>query len=126
MRIAGPLMMAAFIVSGLRVAAPQLLLAHHSYSIYDSTKPISLTGKIVGVSYQNPHVNVQVDTGERVWRLDMPGPRRLRSRGLTPEVLQVGRTLEVLGWPHRNGSADFAPVQMTVEGRTFEIRRQGR
>ena len=116
----------AAVLGSLLAAAAQPVLAHHSYSVYDSSKRMTLSGKIVGVAFQNPHVNVSLDTGERVWRLDMPGPRRLTARGLTTEILQVGRTLEVVGWPNRSGSADFAPVQMTVGGNTFEIRREGR
>ena len=116
---------AAAILIALWMAAPESVLAHHSYSVYDRSKQTTLSGTIVEVSYANPHVNVRIDTGERVWRLDMPGPRRLRTRGLTTEVLQVGRTLEVLGWPHRNGSADFAPVRIVIDGRAFEIRQDG-
>jgi hypothetical protein len=115
----------ALLVAGLPAAVAGPVLAHHSYSIYDSTKPMTLNGTIVDVSFQNPHVYVSVNAGDKVWRLDMPGPGRMRSRGLTPEVLAVGRTLEVLGWPHRRGNADFAPVSMTIDGKTFEIRRNG-
>ena len=74
-KVAGRLGAAAIVLGWVWAAVPERVLAHHSYSVYDSNKPTTLSGKIVEVAYQNPHVNVRLDTGDRVWRLDMPGPR---------------------------------------------------
>lgn len=97
-------------------------VAHHSYSVYDSSTSVTLTGVIREVTYEHPHVDVRLDVQGRIWMLDLPAPSRARARGLTPEFLQIGRTITVVGWPHRNGTPELAPTQITFEGTTIRVR----
>lgn len=97
-------------------------LAHHSYGVYDSSNPVTLTGVIRDVTYEHPHVELRLDVQGRMWTLDLPAPSRARARGLTPEFLQIGRTITVVGWPHRNGTPELAPTQITFEGTTIRVR----
>lgn len=111
-------MLDVLFVTGSAAAAA----AHHSYSLYDSSNAVTLTGVIRTVTFEHPHVDARLDVQGQVWMLDLPAPSRARARGLSPEFLQVGRTITVVGWPHRNGTPELAPTQITFEGSTIRIR----
>lgn len=96
--------------------------AHHSFSIYDRTT-ITLTGVIRETLFEHPHVHVRIDVQGLIWLLDLPSPSLAITRGLTPEFLTVGRTITVVGWPHREGKPEMAPMLITYENTTIRLRR---
>lgn len=98
-------------------------LAHHSYSVYDSERVVTLNGVIREVKFEHPHVEAMLDVEGKIWRLDLPSPSRAVARGLTQDLLRVGKTVSVQGWPHRGGALELAPVEVTIEGTTIRLRR---
>jgi hypothetical protein len=69
--------------------------AHHSFQAeYDDEKPISLTGKVMKVSPDNPHgwiyLDVKNDKGRVVsWALELPPPNVLQRNGFDTSVYKA-------------------------------------
>src|SRR5690606_40815730 len=64
----------------LACAAGALLLAgsaawaHHGWGSYDSDNPLTLTGKIVESTYQNPHGTLKLDAPGKTWLVILAPP----------------------------------------------------
>jgi len=86
-------------------------LAHHSFSAeYDSSKPLTLTGKVTEMKWSNPHgwiyLDVTDEKGNTVnWALETTAANGMIRRGWRKEDLPPGTVLKVEGWQARNGSA---------------------
>jgi hypothetical protein len=39
-------------------------LAHHGWSEYDNSKPVTLTGTVTELSYTYPHATIKLDDGK--------------------------------------------------------------
>ncbi len=99
--------------------------AHHGWSGYDSTKTLNLTGSITESSYTNPHGFIRLKIGGdegKTWLVVLAPPARMQSRGLSEEMLQVGATAGVVGYPHRENSDEMRAERITVGGKTTELR----
>lgn len=79
------------------LGASVTLLAHHSFQAeYDDGKPITLTGKVIKVSPDNPHgwiyMEVPNNSGRIIsWAVELPPPNVLTRNGFSTEVY---RTME--------------------------------
>lgn len=99
--------------------------AHHGWGGYDSTKTLTLTGSIAESSYTNPHglIRLKVDgEGGKTWLVVLAPPARMKSRGLSEEMLQVGTTASVVGYAHRDNADEARAERITVGGKTIELR----
>ena len=98
-------------------------LAHHSFSSeYDAKQPITLSGLVTKVEWQNPHVyfyiNVKDDSGKLAnWALEMGAPSGLQRQGWTRNTLQVGDMVTVEGSRARNGSNLANARTVTKDGK---------
>lgn len=101
-------------------AAP--VLAHHGWSEYDSTRPLKLTGKIVGYGYEHPHGHVRLETPGRIWVGVLAPPSRMERRGLAREMLRPGATATLEGFPNRDKLEEMRAERITVGGKTIELR----
>ncbi len=106
--------------SGLLVAglgmllAAMPLLAHHSFSSeYDSTKTLTLKGKMVNFEWVNPHswIHVEVtnaDGSKTVWKGETPPVNVLYRNGWTKpmveEMVKKGEMVTLRGQAARDGS----------------------
>jgi hypothetical protein len=94
--------------ASLLAAAPAL--AHHSFSgEYDSTKPITLTGKVTKVEWTNPHarfyIDVKGDDGNTTnWNLELASPNVLKRQGWASNSLKEGDVVTVEGSLARSGA----------------------
>ena len=94
--------------ASLAVAAP--VLAHHSFSgEYDSTKPVTLTGKVTKVEWTNPHARFYIDvTGDdgntTNWNLELASPNVLKRQGWASNSLKEGDVVTVEGSLARSGA----------------------
>src|SRR5262245_7912112 len=81
-RKASCLLMLAAIALSSAVAA----LAHHSFSMFDQTKQVTLTGTVTEFQWTNPHAYIEIDVtdekgGVRHWSVEMGSPSILMQSG---------------------------------------------
>jgi len=111
--------------ASLVAAAPAL--AHHSFSgEYDSTKPVTLTGKVTKVEWTNPHarfyIDVKGDDGATTnWNLELASPNVLKRQGWSSTSLKEGDVVTVEGSLARSGAnmANARVVTLADGSRVF-------
>ncbi len=96
--------------------------AHHGWSEYDNKQTLNLSGKIQNVSYDYPHVTIQVASSDRVWLAILAPPSRMQRRGLSAAALKVGETVKLVGYSHQNESNEMRAEQITIGKQTVELR----
>ena len=83
--------------------------AHHSFAVFfDASKDIKITGKVTEFRFTNPHGLIVLDvTGPdgkvEPWRAETNAPVVLVRRGWTRDILKIGETITIEGWPSRDG-----------------------
>ena len=102
------------------VALATPAMAHHSFvAEYDIEQPVSLTGTITRVEWQNPHIwfffDVTTDDGTVVnWACSGGAPGQLMRRGIYKSVLPIGLTIQVEGFRARDGSNNAGCRRVTL------------
>ena len=81
--------------------------AHHSYAAtYDVSKEVKIEGKLVQVSFRNPHSFVTVSAPDakgaaQRWSIEWSGTSQLANQGVKSETLKVGDDVVIVGRPSR-------------------------
>lgn len=104
------------------VIAAGSAMAHHGWSEYDAGKRTTMTGTISELHFGNPHVTIVVKSGDKLWNVMLAAPSRLKSRGCSAEMLDVGRELTIEGLPHKTEEYEFRAERMILDGKTIELR----
>src|SRR6188768_92612 len=103
-------MTASIGVALLALLAVAPVMAHHSFATeYDNTKPVSVTGVVKKVEWQNPHiwfyVDVKDDSGKvSTWGFSGGPPAFLMRQGIKRDVMKPGDIVKVQGFRARDGS----------------------
>ena len=118
-----------FIVKGKQLAALFIILFlfsfapfHHGWSSYDQTKTLKFTGKILEIGYDNPHGMLKLQVEKKKWTVILAPPSRMESRGLTKDMLKVGATASVVGYPHLKVKDEMRAERITIDNKTTELR----
>jgi cell shape-determining protein MreC len=104
MRQAWNVVVAAGVVGVL--SAP--LAAHHSISAeFDSSKPITFTGKVTKVEWMNPHIYTNIEAKDAdgkpvVYRVEGGPPNSLFRQGWRRDTVKPGDTVTVSGIRAKN------------------------
>jgi hypothetical protein len=126
----------ACVLGGL-VSTMHAALAHHSTTMFDHTKVVSITGTVREVHWTNPHVAIFVygtlaAGGEpTLWLMEMTSPGNLvRAGGWTRTAVKPGDKVTVDFSPLRDGKKGGALKKITLSdtGRfyTADLRAQER
>lgn len=96
--------------------------AHHGWSSYDANKTMKVETPLVEVQYRNPHAEVVVEHEGTQWDVILAPIRRLEARGLPANMLTVGKTVIIEGYPRIDGTPEMRAERITVDGKTIELR----
>ena len=102
-----------------------VLLAHHSFSMFDTTKSVSLSGSVTVFEWTNPHAYIEIDVpeargGVKHWTIEMGSPSILQQSGWKYKDLKFGDKITVSISPLRNGDPGGLLVQAKLpDGRTL-------
>jgi hypothetical protein len=96
--------------------------AHHGWGSYDAAKPLTVVGPIQTSKFENPHAVITVRGSDKVWTITLAPTSRMSSRGATAQVIAVGKTISVYGYPSRANHDEMRAERIMVDGKTYEMR----
>ncbi|MDE3169754.1 MAG: hypothetical protein KGL75_06395 [Acidobacteriota bacterium] len=82
--------------------------AHHSFTMFDQSKTVTLKGTVKDFRWTNPHVFIQLLVkndagGEDEWSIEMTSPEHLSRAGWRPGTLKPGEEVTIVIHPlHSN------------------------
>jgi hypothetical protein len=114
--------LAAFGFGAFLLAAVAPAMAHHGWGNYDATKTLTLTGKVIESTYQNPHGELKLEVPGKIWHVILAPPFRMQNRGLPPENMKPGVTVTVVGYAHKSIANELRAERIIIAGVTTELR----
>jgi hypothetical protein len=97
--------------------------AHHGWSEYDSSKPLTVTGVIKESGYEHPHGHLRLEAADKTWFVVLAPPSRMERRGLPAAHLKPGNKATVMGYANRNKPEEMRAERITTAGgKTVELR----
>ena len=122
---AGAKVIGMTIFAGMILAGANLAWAHHSFSMFDQTKQVSLSGVVTAFEWTNPHAYIEIDvTGDggavKHWSVEMGSPSILMQSGWKFKDLKRGDKVKVTLSPLKDGKPGGLLVQATLpDGRVL-------
>ena len=103
------ILFSAVVLVSIVAATPSV--AHHSFAAeYDASKPVTLTGKVTKVEWQNPHTYFYIDVKDDKtsatanWAVELGSPNSLMRLGWTRKSMKVDDVVSVQGSLAKDGS----------------------
>lgn len=96
--------------------------AHHGWGSYDASKILTIDAPVIRLTWQNPHVHLDVNHDNAAWEIVLAPPLRMNTRGLDPDMLKVGSLVQIVGYPSARVAHELRAERITVGGKTFELR----
>jgi hypothetical protein len=102
--------------------------AHHSATMFDQVKEVTVEGTVKEFQYTNPHSWLLVDVVEKdgtvtTWGFEAEGPTTLMRRGIRPSDFKFGTKLTVTGHPMKDGRpAAILMKAVRDDGKVFTTR----
>jgi hypothetical protein len=101
------------------------VFAHHSFAMFDTAKPVTLTGLVTSFEWTNPHVYIEVDVpdgqgGQRHWSIELGSTSILMRAGWKFNTLKKGDKVTALVSPLRTGEPGSLLNRITLaDGRVL-------
>ena len=101
-----------------------LVLAHHSFAMFDTAKPITITGVVTAFEWTNPHVYIELDVSEgegmKHWAIELGSPSILMRGGWKFNTIKKGDRITAVVSPLRNGEPGSLLSRVTLaDGRVL-------
>jgi uncharacterized protein DUF6152 len=101
-------------------AAAVPALAHHSGTMFDDKKEVTLTGVVKEFQYSNPHswllVDVKGEDGKVItWGFEAEGPSSLTRAGIRLKDFMPGTVITITGHPMKDGRPAATWMKATRE-----------
>jgi hypothetical protein len=103
-------------------------LAHHSATMFEKEKTITVEGVVKEFQYTNPHSWLLVDVKNKngsvtTWGFEAEGPSTLQRSGIRPSDFAVGTKLKITGRPMKDGTpAAIWTEAIRADGKRFDPR----
>ena len=115
------------LVIALALIAPAVpVIAHHSGTMFDESKDVTLTGVVKEFQYTNPHswllVDVKGPDGKvTTWGFEAEGPSTLVRAGIRRSDFAPGTPVTITGHPMRDGrpAATWTRATRTSDNKEF-------
>ena len=104
------------------VLAAGAAFAHHGWGSYDAAHPVTVTGPIQTLKYENPHALITVKGSDKMWTVTLAPTSRMDTRGANAKVVTVGKTVTAFGYPSMVEKDEMRAERITVDGKTYEMR----
>jgi Family of unknown function (DUF6152) len=107
------------------MAAATPLFAHHSFTMFDMTKKITLVGSVTTFEWTNPHSYIEIDVPDdggamKHWSIEMGSPSILQQSGWKFSSLKKGDKTTLIINPLKNGKAGgFLNTATLPDGRVL-------
>ena len=97
--------------------------AHHSTAMFDTSKEITIEGKVTEVDWANPHSLMFLDakpTGQpdipiKNWSVQLLSPSALVALGWQRDSIKVGDKIKVSGFQRKDGKPQIVFLDLTDE-----------
>jgi hypothetical protein len=99
-----------------------IALAHHGWSAYDETKPLTVVGTIKSSTYANPHGTLSFEADGKTWDVVLAPTSRMQSRGLSEAMVAPGTKARIVGYAHKQQANEMRAERITIGGKTVELR----
>ncbi|HYR86122.1 MAG TPA: DUF6152 family protein [Terriglobia bacterium] len=102
-----------------------MALAHHSFAMFDQTKPTTLTGTVTAFEWTNPHAYIEMDVTDekgavKHWSVELGSPSILMQSGWKFKDLKHGDKVTARISPLRSGQPGGLLIQVTLpDGRVL-------
>ena len=86
------------------------VLAHHSFTMFDTTKAVTITGTVTEFQWTNPHSYIEIDVPDesgavKHWSIEMGSPSILQQSGWKFSSLKKGDKTTLVINPLKTGLA---------------------
>ena len=94
-------------------------LAHHSFTMFDASKALTITGTVTAFEWTNPHAYIEIDVPDesgavKHWSIEMGSPSILQQSGWKFSSLKKGDKATLVINPLKNGDAGGFLNQATL------------
>jgi hypothetical protein len=116
------------VTAAAAMLAGHLLLAHHSATMFEETKTVTVEGVVKEFQYTNPHSWLLVDVKDNAgkvttWGFEAEGPSTLQRAGIRPSEFPVGTRVTMTGRPMKDGRpAAIWVLAVRADGKKFDPR----
>jgi hypothetical protein len=100
-------------------------LAHHSFAMFDTAKPITISGVVTAFQWTNPHSYIEVDVADdrgevRHWSIELGSTSILLRGGWKFNTIKKGDKVSAVVSPLRNGEPGSLLTRITLpDGRVL-------
>ena len=115
----------AIIVTSVLTGA-SLLMAHHSFAMFDTTASVTVTGTVTEFQWTNPHAYIELDvaeangTAKKHWTIELGSPSILQQSGWKFKDLKFGDKVTATINPLRSHEPGGLLVEVTLpDGRVL-------
>ena len=113
------------LIAGLGILGSAPVFAHHSFTMFDMSKRITLTGTVTEFQWTNPHAYIEIDVPDeqgvvKHWSIELGSPSILQQSGWKFSSLKKGDKATLIINPLKNGQAGGFLAKATLpDGRAL-------
>ena len=102
--------------------------AHHSATMFEQTKTVTVEGVVKEFQWTNPHSWLLVDVTDKngkvtTWGFEAEGPSTLQRAGIRPSEFKAGTRVTMTGRPMKDGRpAAIWVLAVRGDGKKFDPR----
>jgi hypothetical protein len=100
-------------------ALAAIAFAHHSFTMFDNTRTVTVAGVIKDFQWTNPHTFTWIDVaneqgGIDTWGIEGMSPNYLGRRGWTKNTLKPGDRVSIIIFPLKDGQKGGTFLRCTL------------